>query len=133
MKSTLNNKKRGLVSQYKRIKNSWTVHHPREIIIASLILVILIQAYGTVINNRITHVANAFTDEIYYSKGVDKTQATLEAEIKQQVDALFIERADYFKEQLRQEVIRDKYEELLYITEVSPYVDYDALQEQYGY
>jgi hypothetical protein len=107
------------------IRSSWTYKHPREIIIITLVVVVLFQAY-----EPLEQVKKALASEpVIYSKQC----ATIDCIIEERALAIFERDRATNLEQSRLEVIRELNSELIEKTAVSPFVDYEQLKSKYGY
>lgn len=107
------------------IKQTWTYQHKTLILTLALATVILIQ-------NDILPIPKIQAEEITYERA-QPADTSLEAKVEQRAEELYNENKNIDLERYRQEAIRETNDYLMQMTYTSPYVDYDALAEKYGY
>ncbi len=112
---------------YTTVVTSWTYNHKHLIVTLSLAVAVVTQS-GVVTLPKISLV-EAYTYTETYTKAPDPVEVMVEKRALE----LYESRRAYDLEQYRQEAIRELNEQLLGAVKESPFVDYEALKEEYGY
>lgn len=108
----------------EKLLATWTWNHKLLIVTMALTLALLIETDIIVIPT--------FPNEaIAYEKPFVDT--SLEAKVEKRAMELYVENRAFDLEKYRQEAIREVGDELMRVSDVSPYVDYQALEKKYGY
>lgn len=113
-------------NKLEQIKQTWTYRNKLLIVILSLILALLIES-------EMITLPKLEAEETFYEKTTLVVQTTMESNIEKRAEELYIENKDMDMEKYRQQAIMEANEYLLEMTYKSPYVDYEALKERYGY
>lgn len=111
-------------------RTSWTWNHKQLILTLSLALVVVIQS--GLIDPYIPRI-EANTDLVYVKAPVEVATSTLATRVEERAQELYKQNEAMDLEQYRHEAIREINDELLSLTDESPFVDYQALKEKYGY
>lgn len=113
------------MQKFRDIKNSWTVRNFQLVIILGLLAGILIQSFGL-----LDYLPKA--EAITYVKP-EPVCLNIDCEIMERTNRIYTENQDTYKEQARLEAIREINIVLQGKVPESPYVDYEELEENYGY
>lgn len=109
----------------QKIRNSWTYRHFQFVIILGLVTGILIQSFGL-----LDYFPKA--EAVTYIKS-EPACLSIDCEILERTARIYEENQDTYKEQARLEAIREINIVLQGKVPESPYVDYEELEEAYGY
>ena len=109
-----------------KIKTTWTYRNLQLIIIFGLVLGIYIESQGGV--NAFIPPAKA---ELTYQK--EETICDLDCEILRKTHEIYEDKKDENMEEARLEALVQMRDVLLEKIDNSPYVDYQAMQQKYGY
>lgn len=116
-----------LKNKIEVVKNSWTWNHKMLIVNLSLIVVVVFQA-GLI---PVPEIKAA--EPITYTKKEVVTEATIQDKLERRAIEMHKENEAIDLEKYRQQAIIEMKDELIVLIGDSPFVDYEALSEKYGY
>lgn len=111
------------------IKTSWVYENILYIIIAGLVTGIAIEWVVLAGGIKLPEV---HAEALVYEKKAEMV-CDLDCEIVERTQRIFEEQKDYYMEQARLEALVEMRDVLIGKMDNSPYVDYQAMQEKYGY
>ena len=111
------------------IKTSWTWNHKLLLVTMSLAVAVVVQS--GIIDPYIPRIEASSTIE--YVKAPVQATSTLATRVEQRAQEMYKQNEAMDLEKYRHEAIREINDELLSLTDESPFVDYQALKEKYGY
>lgn len=114
------------------IRTSWTWNHKLLVVTMSLALAVVIQS--GIIDPYIPRIEASNSIEVYIAPvETEEATSTLSTRVEKRAQEMYKQNEAMDLEKYRQEAIREINDELLVLTGDSPFVDYEALKEQYGY
>lgn len=113
------------------IRTTWTWNHKLLILTMSLATAVVFQS--GIVDPYIPRIEASNTIEVYIAPVEVKATSTLATRVEERAQEMYKRNEAMDLEQYRQEAIREINDELLILTGDSPFVDYEALKEQYGY
>ena len=124
---------KNLITKYKttkqRIITSWTWNHKHLLVTLALAVVVVIQS-----DVLTPHLPSITFNEVYASTVTyEKPEDPLEVLVEKRALEMYQANREFDLENYRQEALRDMNSELIGLITDSPFVDYEALREQYGY
>lgn len=108
-----------------KIVQSWTWNH-------KLLIVTLALAVANVYQSGIIEIPKLQAETIRYDRPVEEDHS-LEAKVERRAVELHEQHKALDLERYRQEAIREMNDQLMLISNESPYIDYQALKDKYGY
>lgn len=112
------------------IRTSWTWNHKLLLVTMSLAVAVVVQS--GLIDPYIPRIEASNTFE-YVKAPVEVATSTLATRVEERAQELYKQNEAMDLEQYRHEAIREINDELLSLTDESPFVDYEALKVKYGY
>lgn len=112
------------------IRTSWTWNHKLLVVTMSLAVAVVVQS--GIIDPYIPRLEASNT--VVYNAPVEvQASSTLATRVEKRAQEMYKQNEAMDLEQYRQEAIREINDELMVLTGDSPFVDYEALKEKYGY
>jgi cell division protein FtsL len=106
----------------KKMQSTWAYNHKHLLVTLSLVVALIWQS-------GILQAQLPKPEVLAYEQPV----TDLDAQIQERAQELYKEQELWDLERYRRQAIDEMLQELLTISETSPYLDFDALKEKYGY